>query len=146
MSPKIKVGRRGFVLCFIERLGRRPGAQDEVIIGHFLGVHFGKKDKPNFIISSCTTEWEAVSNLKSFDSLEEAMLIAEIFYEIEPKEWRICHPEQGESLYSNPKTTIEKMHTRIVEDLFWRRKIGSQADYYRSQAVQSGAVDSDEEK
>jgi len=138
-TPLAKLGDRDFTLCFIQKDGLRPINEPKKIIGFSVSVHYGKKYKPTFCLSSCTDDWIQVEN-NFFDSYEQLFLVAEIFYKIRAKSWKGCHPKNGEKLYSLNQTKIRRLHQKMVKRVDFHRRGPSDTKYYKGIAYYAGAT------
>ena len=144
--PKTRLSNRSFVLCYVRKEGLRPEKfEPRHIIGYLVFVHFGKKDKPQFLLSACSENWRIVDN-NSFDSYEELFLVAENYYHIPLKAWKGSHPERGMKLYSQPRTTIERLHRKLLKNVDFYRYRGFTHKSHRSHAYYAGALSGKEKE
>jgi hypothetical protein len=110
-TPPPRISERNFTLCYVRR--DLVTADATKLIGFTIGFRVHRKFREEFSLRACGPDWQFVGR-EYFKTLDELLLVAEVFFKIPPYEWTACHPNRGEKLYGKPISKVEKIHKRIV--------------------------------
>jgi hypothetical protein len=110
-TPEVRPSPSIFLLCYFPCEVATGG--NRKIVGYTISLRITHWLRPEYLLSVCEESWRPLTSF-SFGDHEYILNAAEEFFGICKADWIGCHPPQGNPLYAQPRSSVERLHRRLV--------------------------------
>jgi hypothetical protein len=110
-TPEVRPSPSLFSLCYFPCEVATDG--NRKIVGYTITLRISYWLRPEYLLSACVENWRPFKSF-TFGDHEYVLNAAEEFFGICKADWIGSHPPQGSALYAQPRSSIERLHRRLL--------------------------------